>query len=300
MRHGGRTASQLEIGLVIGSHRRIGMRHIGNTRLQLEHLLFQPIDFTLHLVLLVTELSSLRLAGFAFGRVFGLADRLGNLIRAAIEVLDFALFRPTFRVQLHKPIHVGRHASMQTVLFDQFRVFYNELAIQHVEFRVIAKLRTCPCAEMTASSAAPACCRRSVMPGTKTQSYRFSTLNLDLAQLFPEMGAGFDAAMKIAEVEFLVRAVRVVVILAPTQQQRIDSQFFVKRRDDWNGATFADEYRWFAKSHFHGFRGSGDERAIQRYQHAGRRVHVDQFGLDSRRTQCSHFSRKAAWILAGS
>ena len=51
-------------------------------------------------------------------------------------------------------------------------------------------------------------------------------------QFGPQIGAGFDAAMEIGQVEFLVRAVGVVVVQAPAQQQRIDSELLAEGGDD--------------------------------------------------------------------
>ena len=68
-------------------------------------------------------------------------------------------------------------------------------------------------------------------------------LQRHLSQLAPQIGAGPDAAVKVGEVEFFVRAVRVVVVEAPAKQQRIDAKLLMERAHDRDRAPFANEHR---------------------------------------------------------
>ena len=106
-----------------------------------------------------------------------------------------------------------------------------------------------------------------------------------LAKLFPQVGAGFDAAMEVGQAEFFVGAVRVVVVQAPAQQQGIDSQQIVKGRHDRDRAPFAHEHRLRPKPCSIARCGGRHIRAVQRHHHARRAVHVDQFHLDARRAE---------------
>jgi hypothetical protein len=49
-------------------------------------------------------------------------------------------------------------------------------------------------------------------------------IKLFFDQLLPKARARLDAPMKISQVEFLIRAMRVVVVASPAEQQRVDAE----------------------------------------------------------------------------
>ena len=63
--------------------------------------------------------------------------------------------------------------------------------------------------------------------------------NTQLPQLLPQPRAGLDAAMEVGQAELLVGTVRVVVVLAPAQQQDVGVQGLVEPGDDGDRAAFA-------------------------------------------------------------
>ncbi len=126
-------AKQLQVRLVVHADRRVGVRHVGNLpvdRVQLGgHLRRVPLCSGLGLL---AKLPALFLAGLAFGRVLGLADRLGDLVRLAIELLDLDLAGALrSRFELDKAVHVNLDAAVDAVLFHQFGVFDDESAVEH-------------------------------------------------------------------------------------------------------------------------------------------------------------------------
>ena len=81
------------------------------------------VDFGLERLGFFAQLAAFFLAGFAFGRVFGLADRFRDLVRLAIELLDLGLqLFPRF-FERHEAIDIDLHAAVDAVLFDQSRRF---------------------------------------------------------------------------------------------------------------------------------------------------------------------------------
>ena len=69
-------------------------------------------------------------------------------------------------------------------------------------------------------------------------------LHLCLSQLsyfFPQERARLNPPVKVRQAEFLVGAVRVVVVQTPAEQQSIDTQSLAKVRDDGDRTTFADK-----------------------------------------------------------
>src|SRR5205807_10192846 len=94
-------------------------------------------------------------------------------------------------------------------------------------------------------------------------------------QLGPQIGAGFNSAMKIGEVEFFVRAMGIVVIQAPAQQQRIDSKLLPAGGHDWNRASLAHKNRLLAERSLNGVDRSGHVGAIERDHDPRRSMKVD-------------------------
>ena len=68
-----------------------------------------------------------------------------------------------------------------------------------------------------------------------------------LGQLRQQVGAGLDAAVEVGQRELLVRAVEVVVVLAPAEQEGIDAELRLEQADDRDRASFADEDRRLAE-----------------------------------------------------
>lgn len=68
--------------------------------------------------------------------------------------------------------------------------------------------------------------------------------------------------MKVGEAELLVGAVCIVIVQAPTQQQRIAAQLRFESVDDRNRTAFANKHRCGAESSFDGFRRGGHERVV--------------------------------------
>ena len=76
--------------------------------------------------------SSLRASRFCGVR--GLADRLGDFVRLAVQLFDFRCFSRRCSFQFDQPVDVGRDAPIGAILLDQIGVFDDELAIQHDMF----------------------------------------------------------------------------------------------------------------------------------------------------------------------
>ena len=108
-------------------------------------------------------------------------------------VLDLLQFISALLVQLDKPINVGSEASIGTVLLDGVYVFNNEFAIQHAFVNRIG-------------------CLRSDVSG------------FDSTQFVPEVSTAADSTMEIGEREFFIRAVSVVIVQSPAEQQCIDAE----------------------------------------------------------------------------
>ena len=83
------------------------------------------------LLLHLAKLSAFVFAGFAFGIVFGLADRFADFVGLALELFDLGLQLAALRFQIDEPSDVGLHAAVVAVLFDQFGIFDNELPVEH-------------------------------------------------------------------------------------------------------------------------------------------------------------------------
>jgi len=107
------------------------MRHVRDQAQQPIQLLDGPVQFPLRRGRLLAELAPLLLARFALGGVFGLADRLGHLVRPAIELVDFELARPAPLVQLSHAVQVDLDPAVRAVLFDRIKVFDDEFAVEH-------------------------------------------------------------------------------------------------------------------------------------------------------------------------
>ena len=190
------------------------MRHVGDAGLQALDLLVQRVDFALHAVLLLAQLASFFLAGLARRRIGGLADRLGDFVGAPIEILHLALLVTPQQLEFHEPIHVGRDAAVDAVLLDLLRILNDELPIQH------GCVRFDPARVIVAEWSAFA---------PRKPTYPIRSRHGDLAQLAPQIGAGPDAAMEVRQAELLVGAVRVVVVLSPAEQQRVDAELVAEQ-----------------------------------------------------------------------
>src|SRR5690606_18349323 len=78
---------------------------------------------------------------------------------------------------------------------------------------------------------------------------------VSFADLFPEGGAGADAALEGIEAEVFVGAVQVVGVLSPAEQQSVDPQDRFEGADDGDGAPFADQNGGLAEARFDRFLG---------------------------------------------
>src|SRR5687768_17331791 len=63
---------------------------------------------------------------------------------------------------------------------------------------------------------------------------------LDFGQLTPQRGARTDAAMVVSKAEFLVRAVRIVVVPPPAQKEHVPGQLTREMHHDRNRAALAN------------------------------------------------------------
>ena len=63
--------------------------------------------------------------------VLGLADRLGDLVGLAVELVDLGLLGLALALQLDEPVDVDLDAAVGAVLLDQFGVFDDEFAVEH-------------------------------------------------------------------------------------------------------------------------------------------------------------------------
>ncbi len=86
----------------------------------------------------LAELPPPLLQRVALGGVLRLADRLGQFVRLAVELLDLGLQRLSLAVQGHESIDVGLRAAAAAIFLHQFRVVDDEFAIEHDARRLVA------------------------------------------------------------------------------------------------------------------------------------------------------------------
>ena len=72
---------------------------------------------------LFAQAAAFFLAGLALGGVFGLADRLGDLVGLAVELFELALQGLPLVFQLDEAVDVDLGVAVAAVLFDEFGVF---------------------------------------------------------------------------------------------------------------------------------------------------------------------------------
>ena len=104
----GLAAANFEVRLIVGAQRSVGMRHVGDRALDGVHLGQHRVEFGLRRRGLLAELPAFILAGFAFGGVFGLADRLRDLVGLLVQLVDFGLLVAALRVQGDELVDIGR------------------------------------------------------------------------------------------------------------------------------------------------------------------------------------------------
>ncbi len=160
------------------------MREIGNRFQDRVGLAGQGVDLGGQRGGGFAQLATVLLELIALGGVFGLADRLAHVVGVAVGFFQLRLFGLALGFEGDEPIDVGRGVALPAVLSHQFRVFQYEAAVEHgrSRFACWASLGTC------------------------------------FGQLFPQIRAGFDAALEVGQRELFVGAVRVVVVQPPTQQ----------------------------------------------------------------------------------
>ena len=81
-------AEQFQVRLVVHADRRVGVRQVGNLPVDRVQFGGHLVELRLDGLRLLADLPALVFAGLALGRVLGLADRLGDLVRLAIEFLQ--------------------------------------------------------------------------------------------------------------------------------------------------------------------------------------------------------------------
>ena len=155
--------------------------------MDLMDLLLELLNLCVEGIFLLSKFPALLLADFALRFVFRFSNRFTRLIGAAVEIFGFRLLPAAFLFQSDQLPHVDLDPALQAIGFHKIDILEDVFAIKHI---------------------------RSV-------SHRF---HRNPRQFRPEAGAGSDAAMKIGEVEFLVGAMGVVIVLAPSEQQGIDSE----------------------------------------------------------------------------
>ena len=124
-------AEQLQVRLVVAADGGVGVREVGDLPLERVQFGGHRVEFRLEGLRLLAKLPSLGLPRFPLGGVLRLADRFGNLVRAAVEVLDFGLPRLALCFEGNEAVHVNLGAAVDAILFDEFRVFDDESAIEH-------------------------------------------------------------------------------------------------------------------------------------------------------------------------
>ncbi len=185
------------------------MREVGDVALDRVQFGGDGVEFRLQGLGLFPKLPPLLLPRFPLGGVFSLADRLGDLVRVAIALLDFDLFGFALRFELYEAVHVNFHAAVCAVLLDEFGVFENESAIEHggkrgqgsgARGQKLCRLRL----------------RTDSAVGVISPFFvHLFLLRSHFAQFFPQPDTGLDAAMEVGQGELLVGTVRVVVVLPP-------------------------------------------------------------------------------------
>ncbi len=117
------------------------VRQVGDGRVQLVQLYGQRIDRLLGRVFLFAQPAAFFLARLALGRIFGLSDRLGNLVGPAVQVLDLGVFGPALGLQRDEAVDIDLGAAAGAVLFDRGGLIENELAIQHDVYPFVQRFR---------------------------------------------------------------------------------------------------------------------------------------------------------------
>ena len=125
-------ATQLEVGLVIFPDRRIGMGHVGKTRLDFRNAPIQLVMFELGRILRLPQPPTFILAGLSFFRVLGLADRFGNLVCLPVEILNLLQQRAASGFHRDQRVNIGRDTAVLAVLHYRLDVFNYEFSIKHV------------------------------------------------------------------------------------------------------------------------------------------------------------------------
>ena len=90
-RQRGLSFADLQVCLIVGAGRRVGMRHVGNRTMDHVEIGADALQLGLRGGSLLAQLASLILARFTLGRVFGLADRFRDFVGLPIEMIDLGL-----------------------------------------------------------------------------------------------------------------------------------------------------------------------------------------------------------------
>ena len=80
---------------------------------------------------LLAQFAAFVLAGFALGGVLGLADRLADFVRLAIQLVDFGLLGLALVFQRDEPRDVGLRAAALAVLLTRSAFSTTNLTIEH-------------------------------------------------------------------------------------------------------------------------------------------------------------------------
>ena len=95
------------------------------------HLGVESIVILLRRILGITQAAAFVLASFAFVRILGLSDRLGNLVGLTVEFLHVRQLGSPLFVQGDQLIQLRRHAAVLAVGSNGGEVLEYELTVQH-------------------------------------------------------------------------------------------------------------------------------------------------------------------------
>jgi hypothetical protein len=130
----GLAATHLDVRMVATAHR-AWVSHVGDGRLQRMALAFQSVMFRLRRVLFLGQPPAFLFLRLAFGLRPRLANRLGNLVRLAVQFFDLGQLLAALAFRRHQLSNIHRHAAVLAVLLDNVRVVDQVLAVEHREDR---------------------------------------------------------------------------------------------------------------------------------------------------------------------
>ncbi len=127
-------AANFQVRLIVNADRRIRVRQVGHRAQNDVGFGDNRVELCLRGARPVAQRPAFVLAGFALGRILGLADRFADLVGLAIQFVNFELFALAVSLELHETPHFGTRAASLAILFHKFHVFHDKSSVEHGQF----------------------------------------------------------------------------------------------------------------------------------------------------------------------